>query len=56
MFGRELREAREACLRYRVYGETSDLDKAWDIYYAVRALKGRNLHLPQLSFLGIQEN
>ncbi|KAJ7759255.1 phosphatidylinositol 3-kinase [Mycena metata] len=38
VFGRELREARDACRRYRMYGETSELDKAWDIYYAVRPL------------------
>jgi FKBP12-rapamycin complex-associated protein len=36
VFGRDLREAREACRRYRTYGETSELDKAWDIYYGVR--------------------
>jgi serine/threonine-protein kinase mTOR len=35
VFGRDLHEAREACRRYRVYGETSELDKAWDIYYTV---------------------
>jgi len=35
VFGRELAEAREACRRYRIRGETSELDKAWDIYYAV---------------------
>ncbi|KAK7025239.1 Serine/threonine-protein kinase TOR [Favolaschia claudopus] len=31
VFGRELREARDACRRYRTYGDTSELDKAWDI-------------------------
>ena len=36
MFGRDLHEAREACRRYRKYGEIKDLDNAWDIYFAVR--------------------
>lgn len=35
VFGRELAEAREVCRRYRINGETSELDKAWDIYYTV---------------------
>jgi FKBP12-rapamycin complex-associated protein len=35
VFGRDLHEAREACRRYRIYGEMSELDKAWDIYYGV---------------------
>jgi FKBP12-rapamycin complex-associated protein len=34
-FGRDLHEAREACRRYRIYGEISDLNKAWEIYYGV---------------------
>ncbi|KAH9940814.1 atypical/PIKK/FRAP protein kinase [Epithele typhae] len=35
MYGRDLREARESCRRYTIYGEKRDLDKAWDIYYQV---------------------
>ena len=35
MFGRELREAQEACRRWRMYADPSELDKAWDIYYGV---------------------
>lgn len=35
VFGRELYEAREGCRRYRMYGDISGLDKAWDIYYGV---------------------
>lgn len=35
VFGRELHEAREACRRWRMYADTSELDKAWDIYYGV---------------------
>ncbi|TFK75010.1 phosphatidylinositol 3-kinase [Pluteus cervinus] len=52
VFGRELREAREACRRYRIYGETSELDKAWDIYYGV--FKKVEKQLPQLQTLDLQ--
>ncbi|KAF7356539.1 Serine/threonine-protein kinase TOR [Mycena venus] len=52
VFGRELREARDACRRYRTYGETSELDKAWDIYYAV--FKKVEKQLPQLTTLDLQ--
>lgn len=38
LFGRELQEAREACRRYRAYGDAGELDKAWDIYYGVRRI------------------
>jgi serine/threonine-protein kinase mTOR len=39
VFGRDLHDAREACRRYRIYGETIELDKAWDIYYGVNAVQ-----------------
>ncbi|KAJ7696596.1 armadillo-type protein [Mycena rosella] len=52
VFGRELREARDACRRYRTYGESSELDKAWDIYYAV--FKKVEKQLPQLTTLDLQ--
>ncbi|KAJ7170509.1 phosphatidylinositol 3-kinase [Mycena crocata] len=52
VFGRELREARDACRRYRTYGETNELDKAWDIYYAV--FKKVEKQLPQLTTLDLQ--
>lgn len=45
VFGRDLHEAREACRRYRIYGEMSELDKAWDIYYGVRQLNRKWCHL-----------
>ncbi|KAK0217827.1 phosphatidylinositol 3-kinase [Armillaria fumosa] len=51
-FGKDLRGAREACQRYRQYGDTSDLDKAWDIYYAV--FKKIEKQLPQLTSLDLQ--
>ena len=35
VYGRDLREANEACRRYRVYGEPRDLERAWEIYYGV---------------------
>ncbi|KAJ6619840.1 atypical/PIKK/FRAP protein kinase [Mycena sp. CBHHK59/15] len=52
VFGKELREARDACRRYRTYGETSELDKAWDIYYGV--FKKVEKQLPQLTTLDLQ--
>ncbi|KAF9047130.1 phosphatidylinositol 3-kinase [Hymenopellis radicata] len=51
-FGKDLRSARDACHRYRQYGDTSDLDKAWDIYYAV--FKKIEKQLPQLTSLDLQ--
>ncbi|PPQ67890.1 hypothetical protein CVT26_007090, partial [Gymnopilus dilepis] len=51
-FGRELHEAREACRRYRAYGDTSELDKAWDIYYGV--FKKVEKQMPQLTTLDLQ--
>lgn len=68
-YGRELLEAREACRRYRAYGETSELDKAWDIYYGVcvflfilffrlfnnlQVFKKVEKQLPQLTTLDLQ--
>lgn len=35
MFGRDLAEARVACRRYQSFGDVADLNRAWDIYYAV---------------------
>ncbi|KAH8093828.1 FAT-domain-containing protein [Cristinia sonorae] len=52
VFGRDLHEAREACRRYQVYGERSDLDKAWEIYYGV--FRKIEKQLPQLSVLDLQ--
>ncbi|KAF8637601.1 hypothetical protein AX17_002670 [Amanita inopinata Kibby_2008] len=52
VFGRELHEAREACRRFRIYGEPSELDKAWDIYYGV--FKKVEKQLPQLTTLDLQ--
>ncbi|KXN92422.1 Phosphatidylinositol 3-kinase tor2 [Leucoagaricus sp. SymC.cos] len=51
-FGRELHEAREACRRFRIYGETAELDRAWDIYYGV--FKRVEKQLPQLTTLDLQ--
>jgi len=52
VFGRELQEAREGCRRYRVYGDTSGLDRAWDIYYGV--FRKVEKQLPQLTTLDLQ--
>ncbi|KAL9713509.1 phosphatidylinositol kinase- protein kinase tor1 [Leucoagaricus gongylophorus] len=51
-FGRDLHEAREACRRFRIFGETAELDKAWDIYYGV--FKRVEKQLPQLTTLDLQ--
>ncbi|KAF9561208.1 phosphatidylinositol 3-kinase [Agrocybe pediades] len=51
-FGRELHEAREACRRFRAYGETADMDKAWDIYYTI--FRKVEKQLPSLSTLDLQ--
>ncbi|KAF7308846.1 Serine/threonine-protein kinase TOR [Mycena kentingensis (nom. inval.)] len=51
-FGRELREARESCRRFRTHHDASELDKAWDIYYAI--FKKIDKQLPQLMTLDLQ--
>ncbi|KAF8074724.1 phosphatidylinositol 3-kinase [Lyophyllum atratum] len=52
VFGKELHEAREATRRWRTHGDTSELDKAWDIYYNV--FKKVEKQLPQLTTLDLQ--
>ncbi|PCH36202.1 atypical/PIKK/FRAP protein kinase [Wolfiporia cocos MD-104 SS10] len=52
VFGRDLHEAREACKRWRVYGEQRDLDRAWEIYYGV--FKKIEKQLPSLTTLDLQ--
>ncbi|EJD47416.1 atypical/PIKK/FRAP protein kinase [Auricularia subglabra TFB-10046 SS5] len=51
-FGRDLLDARRACHRYRMYGETRELDKAWDIYYMV--FRKVEKQLPLLTTLDLQ--
>lgn len=52
VFGRDLREAREACRRYLRYGDPTELDKAWEIYYAV--FRKIEKQMPQLVTLDLQ--
>lgn len=52
VFGRDLREAREATRRYRRYGDPSELDKAWDIYLSV--FRKLEKQIPQLTALDLQ--
>ncbi|KAL5537169.1 TOR1 [Sanghuangporus sanghuang] len=52
VFGRDLREAREACRRYLRYGDPIELDKAWEIYYAV--FRKIEKQMPQLVTLDLQ--
>lgn len=58
VFGRDLHEAREACRRYRIYGEIRDLEKAWEIYYGVRRLlppRDLNAHFASQVFTRIKK-
>ena len=44
-FGKELREAREWCTKYHTSGNISDINQAWDLYYAVfRELSKQIMH------------
>ncbi|KAJ7032195.1 phosphatidylinositol 3-kinase [Mycena alexandri] len=52
VFGSELRHAREACRRYRQFGEARELDNAWGIYTAV--YQRIDKQLPQLTALDLQ--
>ncbi|OCH96265.1 FAT-domain-containing protein [Obba rivulosa] len=52
VFGRDLHDARQACKRYQAYGDTKELDKAWEIYYGV--FKKIEKQLPQLTTLDLQ--
>ncbi|EMD39125.1 phosphatidylinositol 3-kinase-like protein [Gelatoporia subvermispora B] len=52
VFGRDLLDARQACKRYQAYGDTKELDKAWEIYYGV--FKKIEKQLPQLTTLDLQ--
>lgn len=36
IYGKDLRDAREACIRYSRYRDPSEMDRAWEIYYGVR--------------------
>ncbi|KAJ8979409.1 hypothetical protein NQ317_015841 [Molorchus minor] len=51
-YGRDLTEANEWCQRYRVSGNTRDLNQAWDLYYHVFRRISRQL--PQLTSLELQ--
>ncbi|KZT69244.1 phosphatidylinositol 3-kinase [Daedalea quercina L-15889] len=52
VFGRDLQDAREACRRWRVFGEQRDLDRAWEIYYSV--FKKIEKQLQNLTTLDLQ--
>ncbi|EJD07323.1 atypical/PIKK/FRAP protein kinase [Fomitiporia mediterranea MF3/22] len=52
VFGRDLREAREASRRYLRYGDPTELDKAWEIYYTV--FRKIEKQMPQLVTLDLQ--
>lgn len=52
VFGRDLQDARDATRRFLRYGETSVLDRAWDIYYGI--FRKIEKQLPQLTTLDLQ--
>ncbi|KZT51925.1 phosphatidylinositol 3-kinase [Calocera cornea HHB12733] len=51
-FGTELRQAREHCRRFRAYGDSADLNRAWDIYYVV--WKKIQKSIPHLTTIELQ--
>ena len=52
-FGRDLQDARESCRRFQTYGEVSDLNQAWDLYYQIFKRIARML--PSFSVLELQQ-
>lgn len=52
-YGKELREARELCLRYRRSSNMDDLNAAWDLYYQV--FRRISKLLPQMASLDLQQ-
>ncbi|KAF9586443.1 phosphatidylinositol kinase- protein kinase tor1 [Lunasporangiospora selenospora] len=51
VFGRDLKEAQEFCIRYGQTNDINDLNQAWDIYYHVFRRIAKQL--PQLSTLDL---
>ncbi|KAI9656704.1 MAG: phosphatidylinositol kinase- protein kinase tor1 [Trizodia sp. TS-e1964] len=51
-FGRDLKEARDYCMRYQQTSELGDINQAWDLYYQVFRKIARQL--PQLVNLELQ--
>ena len=51
-YGRELREAREYCEKFKESGREEDLNQAWDLYYHV--FKRINKQLPTLTNLELR--
>lgn len=52
VYGRDLREARDFCMRYRRYRDNGEMDKAWEVYYGV--FRKIERQLPQLTTLELQ--
>lgn len=52
-FGRDLQDARDACRRFRTYGELAELNQAWDLYYQI--FKRLAKTLPTFSVLELQQ-
>ena len=57
VFGRDLREARDACIRWRRHGDSMELEKAWEIYYQVSNEHKHGLRLNNNApAIGLQED
>ncbi|KAG8827189.1 phosphatidylinositol kinase- protein kinase tor1 [Serendipita sp. 401] len=52
VYGRDLRDARDACMRYRRYRDSGEMDRAWELYYGV--FRRIERQLPQLTVLDLQ--
>lgn len=52
-FGRDLHDARESCRRFQAYGEVSELNQAWDLYYQIFKRIARSL--PSQQSLELQQ-
>ncbi|KAG8833646.1 phosphatidylinositol kinase- protein kinase tor1 [Serendipita sp. 399] len=52
VYGRDLRDARDACMRYRRYRDNGEMDRAWELYYGV--FRKIERQLPQFTVLDLQ--
>lgn len=52
VYGKDLREARDSCMRFRRYRDNAEMDKAWETYYGV--FRKIEKQLPQLTVLDLQ--
>ena len=53
-FGRDLKTAREWCVRYKITKDVSDINQAWQLYYKV--FKDIQKQLPQLKIVHLRSS